>query len=346
MTQVNTIATLLHCAPMPVPVEYQKKIVVLATEFVKHYSIPCIKRLNYSIVYNRACNRTIDFLKTEPDFSPETFDKHLNFGTLFYSQRDIDELVKRYKSDPLECFDYILCFFSVKLKNTKKLYTSYITELEPEDVDSTLQLGLFTTLNDYAPEKGNFSFDYLDKQLRSALFNFIADSGLWGLNRNLLPQYRHMCALFSKYNLSMNEIERFLYEVRLTDKEAALEDKLYFDIDPSDKKYSFSSITVNKAINFYHLYIADTSGVTPESVYDKESDTIIDLTSGIWDQSYEDINLKQYIDSTFKTDSQKYIVYHIIETGSTRFTAKDLAFGNVTRYEISKVIAQLVKDFS
>lgn len=211
------ISFLLHCAPVHISCEYQAKVTALAKEFVKYFSPLSYRKLEYNIVYNRACNRVNELLKTEPRFTPATFSQYLNYGTLFYSQNDVDTLVSLYRMNQTDCFDYLQCFFAVKLKNTKKKYLSYIKELDPDDIDSTLQLALISTLNDYTPEKGNFSFEYLDRQLRSFLFEYIADTGLWGMNRNLLPQYRHMCALFDKYNLSSKEIPRFLYEVRLTE---------------------------------------------------------------------------------------------------------------------------------
>lgn len=340
----SSLAHILHCNPMVIPIEYKAKTKALTATFVSAYSKTCFNQIDQRLVYDRACNCVNKLIECEPDFSPATYNKFLNIGTLFYSQSDTDLLLEFYRTMPKEeTFQYVLMFFAVKLNNTKKTYREYLQNVNSEDVNSILITTLIDTLNNYNPEKMHFSFNYLEQQLRCALMEYVATSGYFMFNRNLYPQYRHMCLIYNKYNLSINEIERFLYEVQLSD-EAALKENLMFDIDPDDKKYSFKGITPSKAENFYHIYVAESNGISELIHFDEEKELNIDLTIGLPDDNFDNVILKEYINKTFPTDSQKLVVYHFIRTGSSRFSAEELALYGTTRYEVKKVIEKLRDD--
>lgn len=325
-TTNESFACQLHCNPVIIPIEFKQKAVALTSLFVRNYSIPNQVEINYSIVYNRVCNRINELLEATPNFTPQTFGNYLSIGNLFYSQSDIDTLVAIYNTRTAPyLFDYVQCFFAVSLKRIRTTYYTYLRFIPKDDIISAQQIGVFEALESYDISKGHFSFENFNLIVRSKIFELLGNSSFWGFNRNEFSEYYRLCALFKDYNPELSQLENFIEEFT--------------------EEYRLSGITASKAKNFFFLYLAESLGISQLTVYDEATDSMLDMTPGTIEQGYIGAELRLYIDQVCQTPKEKYILEHIIDNGSLTFSAEDLAFGHITRYQVKKLVDRVKKDF-
>lgn len=338
----KTIATILHCSQMPIPVEFEEKATNLAAKYVKDFSLSGLYVMDYNIVYNRVCNLIHTLLAENPEFGIDTFSHFLNVDTLFYSVTDIQTLVLTYKSNPEETFPFVICFFARKLVSFKHRKIAYIKGLEREEVDEMLMIAVYKTLERYDP-KQPFSFNYLEAELFAAVAQLNAETRTFSMPRNDYIYYQKFSYFIQKYALNPENIEQFLYEINLpeTAKDKAT---LQFNIEVKDREYG-CKITLPKAMDYYSLYSIENLGIASVLIYDDEADMVIDNTGAIIDRGYEEAELRLYSEQTFFTEKELRIFKHLMEQGAT-FSNKELIekYG-FTRYALSKMKELMKSDF-
>lgn len=343
MTKTNSIATRLHCSPMPIPVEFEDKTKHLAGKYVRDFSLSGLYAMDYNIVYNRVCNLIHSLLAENPEFTLDTFSHFLNVDTLFYSVTDIQTLVLSYKSNPSEVFPYVICFFARKLISFKLSKISYIRGLEREDVDEVMMIAVYKTLERYDPKKP-FSFTYLDMELFAAVAQLNANTRTFSMPRNDFVNYQKFAYFIQKYVLTPENIPQFLYEINLP--KAALSDtELTFRIDDKDREYS-CKITLPKALDYFSLHAIENQGIICAISYDEDADMVVDNCGAIIDSGFLEVELRLYAEQTFGEEKKRRAFQHLTEPQGATFTKEELTEEyDLTRYELSKMKNQIRNDF-
>lgn len=337
------IAPLLHCTPTSIPEEYKGKVICLAKNYVKYHSLSGLYKMNYQIVYNRACNLVNMQLAENKKFCIETFDDFVNFNTLFYSMDDINTVTQLYKIYPEEVFPFVICFFTRKLNSFKRFKASYIRNLDVEDVDEVMMIALYKTLERYDPQTV-FSFSYLDAELFAAITQLGGDMHPFRLHRNDYVNYLKFSYFIENYGLTLNDLEQFLYEINLSDEDFAAA-VLTFPIREIDHKYA-CNITLRKAYDYFALYSIMHAGIVSCTTYDKELDMVLDNTGPVMDTGFEEAELNLYSEQAFSQKKDKRIFLRLTEPEGSTFTNKELTNDyEYTRYALSKLKVQIKKDF-
>ena len=339
----NEIAKQLHCAPTTIPVEFQTKTKTLTKQYIDVHSLSGLYRMDENITYNYVCNKIKEHLVTNPDFSPKTFSKYVNFRTMFYSIQDIQKLAQLYKLYPNEAFPFVICFFTQKLNRFKKDKISFVKTLDEEDVDSAIMLALYTTLEHYNPEHG-FSFAYLDKELLSALMRLGGQMHLFHLHRNDYARYNKFCYYVEKYSLTPDNLAQFLYEITLPPEEFASTNRL-FPIDERDYRYSLN-IPLQRAQEFLDLYRIEHTQLTNLDICDPETNVILDEAGGTIDSGFTESEWRLYGKQTFSDNSALLVIKHLLETGSTTLTSEDLKRMGISRYTAKKIIDKIRDNYT
>lgn len=345
MTNKNqTLTSILNCAPLTIPPEYEGKATALAAKFSKNYTLTGLIALNYELVYNHVCFHIRRQLSNNPDFSLKTFSTYINEKTLFYGYDNVQTLVQHYRNDPDSALPIAICYFAKKFKSIKRKMISYTKELDVEEIDAVLVCATHRLLLSYDP-KVPFSFAYLDLELRAALLTLAGEYFPVKLPRNNLMNYFKFCGYIEKYNLTATTINIFLDEVNLSEKELALRDNLCFTIDDQDRQKPLK-ITLSKAMDYYHLYTIMQNGVDSYEYYDEEADKYYDLTEGKIDPHFSEAELHVMESQILTDENDKRIYRRFMETGTASFTNDELKFDyNYSRYSLHLLCSHLRDNF-
>ncbi len=339
----QSIASTLRCNSAPIPVEFKEKASSLAIRYQKTFSMTGLYLMDFNIVYARVCNLVNEQLRSNPDFSPNTFTKYINADTLFYSPADIQTLVQTYKTYPEETFPYVICFFARKLYSFKKHKIAYIKNLDEADVDEVMMIALFKVLERYSPEHP-FSFSYLDLELFAAITQLGGEMHTFGMPRNDYTNYMKLSYFIERYSLTPSNLACFLEEINLSDEERSKRN-LLFSIDEKDLHYG-CKITLRKAYDYYSLYIIEHNGIVSATYYDEESDTMIDRTAPSMEAGYSEVEMDLFTKQVFTDSRDQRIFYRLTEADGASFTNDELKNDyEYTRYALSKLKNQIRKEF-
>lgn len=342
--KIQSLTSILNCAPLAIPPEYKEKATALAAKFTKDYTLTGLIALDYELVYNHVCFHIRRQLNSNPDFSPRTFSTYINEKTLFYGYDDIQTLVQHYCSDPNSALPIAICYFAKKFKSVKRKMISYTKELDMEEIDEVLVWTTHRLLLSYDPEVP-FSFAYLDLELRAALLTLAGEYFPVKLPRNDLMNYFKFCGYIEKYTLTATTINIFLEEVNLSEEELALHDDLYFAIDEQDRQKPLK-ITLSKAMDYYHLYVIMRDGVDSYEYYDEEADRYYDLTEGKIDPHFVEAELHVMESQILTDENDKRIYRRFMETGSASFSNDELKSDyNYSRYSLHLLRSHLRDNF-
>lgn len=344
MTKNNSIAHRLNCASTQIPEAYEKLAAALSKSYIAKNSLSGLYRMDSNIVYNRVCNLVNKQLTTNPEFCVKNFADHINFTTLFYSPEDIRTLAQIYKESPSESFPYVICFFSRKLHSFRHHKAPYIKNLDMEDVDEVMMIALYKTLERFDPQY-DFSFAYLELELFAAITQLGGDMFTFRLPRNDYVNFLKFSYFIEKYKLTLDNIKQFLYEINLSEEEAA-GTELTFHIRKQDYEYA-CNITLKKARSYFLLYTIEDAGLISCMTYDKEADMVLDNVGSVIDSGYTDVEMRIYAEQTFADTKEQRIFHRLSEPEGSVFTNRELAEDyEYTRYALSKMKDKLKKDFT
>lgn len=342
INKTNTLATRLHCSPMPIPVEYRDKAAALTTRYVRNNSLSGVYRMDQGIVYNRVCHLVNRQLTENPAFNPQSFPRFINSDNLFYSANDIHTIIAAYKEDPNAVFHYLTCFFSRKLCSFKRHKIAYINGLDEQDVDQVMMIALYQVLDRYDMKKP-FSFSYLELELFAAITRLGGEMHTFGMPRNVYVNYLKFCYFIERYQLTADNIPQFLYEINLP--EDSVEQPSMFSIDASDRRYS-CRFSGRKAMDFYNLYTMEHYGIVSASYYDEEADMMIENTGGAWDNGFEEAEMDLFVSQSFADEADARVFYHLTEPEGAVFTNHELKDDyHYTRYNLTKLKKQIKDDY-
>lgn len=342
-TTRKPIASLLHCSPVSIPKEFNDFAISLAAIYVKHNSLSGLYKMNYDIVYNRVCNLINKKLTENPDFSINNLKQYINENTLFYSKEDIHTLVNIYKEQPQQAFPYVICFFSRKLNSFKRKNISYTKRLEDDEIDEVMMISLYKTLEKYTPGT-IYAFHYLDLELFAAITQLAGELNTFSLSRNDYVNYLKLSYYIEKYDLTLNNLKQFIYEINLSADER-LNTSLTFTIEERDLEYS-CHITLKKAYDFYDLYSRVNAGIVETVIYNEENGLLLDNTIGVTDHEFENVEMDVFVEQTFPDETDAEIFYHLSEPNGATFTNQELKEKyKTTRYALSKMKEQIKNEY-
>lgn len=349
MKKTTNLAEQLKCNPSIIPVEYIGKATHLTVEFIKHFSYESTldqfvtdwMKIDYDLVYNRACHVINEQLQNNPDFSPETFTTYITPGSLFYSVKDVQTLASLYSSCPDQAFPFAMAFMAAFIKNFKTKYIFVVNQLEKEDVNQILLSAVHRTLLKYEPST-NFSFSYLQQEMQAALYEYAGSMLPIPLGRNDYGYFLKICKYVRYYNVNPSNLERFLYEINTEDDLA--DTQRIFQIDAQDLEKGFH-VTLSKAKKLLTIYYTTKNdyrwyAYTEE---DDEPDTSNDIFGGFNEYKFLEIELKSFAESVFPDENKRKAFWHLVTSEHSTFSKQDLINFGLTRYELSKMLS-LLKD--
>lgn len=331
------LAALLHCNPAAIPKPLVHPAEKMRDHYIRIFSMGGMFALSPSIVYNRICYHVSSKLEHNVPLTASNFDEVIRFRELFFSFPDLVALIRAFQTDPDSAFPYVLAFFAPKLYQCKRRHRTHFRHVDMEDVDCVLVEALCSTI---AKPKAavNFNFEYLDLELRAAIYELAGLMHPVRMPRNVYDKYNRFCLFIEKYNLTPENIEQFLL---LMDAEESAH--LPHPMFPGMEQETYRCrISLRDALCFYDLFQITQQGITSIWYYDEVSGLLEDASGGVPDYGYEYAELSASLDS-LPVASREQILKHLCSSGGDTFTKEDIRFLATTRYEINKVKAALRK---
>lgn len=292
----------------------------LATEYVRRYSVKCGYDLNYDYVRNRIENLMLEKLMETTNYSKHDIivEAKMNLSRLFVSSKDIAFLVELSGISAClgyDYFEYVIPFFSMKVRSYIKHNSYFIAKLELDEVITILFAQVDKALKCCYRKGVDFSFITLDKLFRAALLELRGVEHMpYRLGRKDMEQYE-------RFKAKINDI-RNQYE--------------YGEVEELSR---ILSVSKQKIKIYWELHSYEECGVIRDSISEDENYSA-DVFGGYCDAEYGYIELVEMVYSIFHDPIEQNIVLHIMENGSV-FKKEDIMKLHTTRYQINRVLSVL-----
>lgn len=309
------VERLLHCSKVDGLAEELKRLAeVKASYFIAKYSLEGYT-MSFDIVYNRICNAVLEKTNNSAVLSVDILLTEAEVRNMFIDWEVIEKLICLAKEDILHYFEYIVPFFSMKIRSFVYHNAFYVASLDNCEVNTILFTEVYKALVSCSEKGVMINFNTLELYFKAAILELAGTEMPFTLSRKSSEEFLRFRAIVTSSALSRSDLPEVARKM---------------------------NISVKKAKAFWDFLEMDT--ISTAQMLENENVEIV--YGGRMECGYENAEINQFIDDALDTPMEKNIAHFLLQKNGNPITKEDLKMLGVSRYRIDLVRKKLCRMYS